>query len=123
MLNGRRVLLVEDDPLVVQTIRDMVVESGGEVAESAATMAEARRLLRGDAIFDVALLDVNLGDGDATPLLETLQVRRVPVVVFSGGELPASLQKRHPTMRILRKPVMKARLIAQLRTASPRSAA
>jgi len=123
VLNGRRVLLVEDDPLVVETIRDMVGEAGGEVAASPATMAEARRLLRADAVFDVALLDVNLADGEVTPLLEALQTRRVPVVVFSGGELPPTLLKRHPTLRVLRKPVIKARLVAELRTASPRATA
>jgi CheY-like chemotaxis protein len=123
VLNGRRVLLVEDDPLVVETIRDMVEEAGGELAASPATMAEARRLLRADAAFDVALLDVNLADGEVTPLLEALQTRRVPVVVFSGGELPANLRKRHPTLRVLRKPVIKARLVAELRTASPRATA
>ncbi len=123
VLNGRRVLLVEDDPLVVETIRDMVQEAGGEVAASPATMAEARRLLRADAVFDVALLDVNLADGEVTPLLEALQTRRVPVVVFSGGELPPTLLKRHPTLRVLRKPVIKARLVAELRTASARATA
>ena len=118
MLDGKRILLVEDDPLVVETIRDMVEEVGGEFAATAPTIAEARRLVKSGAIFDVALIDVNLGDGEATPLLETLQARRIPVVVFTGGIVPEALHKRHPGLRVLQKPVMRARLISALRISS-----
>jgi DNA-binding NtrC family response regulator len=117
-LDGKRILLVEDDSLVVDTVRDIVEEVGGELAASAPTIAEARRLVKSEATFDVALIDVNLADGEATPLLEGLQARRIPVVVYSGGGVPAALQKRHPGLRVLKKPVMKARLIAELRMAS-----
>jgi hypothetical protein len=63
------------------------------------------------------LLDVNLNDGHILPLLESLEARSIPAVVYSGSELPAVLQARHPDLRVLRKPVIKARLIAELRRA------
>jgi hypothetical protein len=64
------------------------------------------------------LIDVNLADGEATPLLEGLQARRIPVVVYTGGIVPTALQKRHPGLRVLKKPVVRARLVAELRIAS-----
>jgi DNA-binding NtrC family response regulator len=122
LLDGKRILLVEDDSLIVETVRDMVEEVGGELAASAPTISEARRLVKSGATFDVALIDVNLADGEATPLLEGLQARGIPVVVYTGGVVPAALQERHPGLRVLRKPVIRARLIAELRAAAGRVA-
>ena len=122
MLDGKRILLVEDDSLIVEIVRDMVEDVGGELAATAPTIAEARRLVKSGATFDVALIDVNLGDGEATPLLAGLQARSIPVVVYTGGVVPAALQERHPGLRVLRKPVIRARLIAELRAAAGRVA-
>ena len=120
MLGGASVLLVEDDPLVAETMRAMIEEGEGSVAAAAESTSAARQLLKAGTRFDVALLDVNLGDGTVTPLLESLRSREVPTVVYTGGDLPASLSSRHPELRVLRKPVVKARLVGELRRAMGR---
>ena len=117
MLENARVLLVEDDPLVSETISAIIQEAGGQVAGSAASVADARALMSG-AGFDVALLDVNLTDGEATPVLEGLMARQIPVVIYTGADLPVGVEARHPDLRVLRKPAIKARLIAELRRAT-----
>jgi CheY-like chemotaxis protein len=117
MLSGVQVVLVEDDPLVAETIEAMIVEAEGEVAAIAASLRDAQQILKRGTPFDLALLDVNLHDGHAMPLFESLRARLIPAVVYSGAELPQALRVRHPELRVLRKPVIKARLIAELRRA------
>ncbi len=65
--------------------------------------------------MDAAILDVNLEDGDLTPVLEALRAQRVPVLVYTGGELPPKLRERHPDLIVLHKPVQPGRLLLELK--------
>lgn len=85
------VLIVEDDPLARNFLRDNLTVDGYEVLE-AGTLGGARRLLTSSYI-DVAVLDLGLPDGDGLALLSDLRggeriAARVdpdlPVVVLSG---------------------------------------
>jgi CheY-like chemotaxis protein len=67
MLAGCRVLVVEDEALVAATISDLLTEAEGVPVGPAATVREARQLLKGGAVLDAALLDVNLSDGPVNP--------------------------------------------------------
>jgi hypothetical protein len=71
--------------------------------------------VRNGLAIDGAILDLSLGDGSVTPLLEALRARGIPTLVYTGGAVPEALLKRHPDLRVLRKPVAPARLIAELR--------
>ena len=115
MLSNRRVLIVEGEPLVAEHVKDIVTEAEGVAIGPVGTVAEARQLVRNGLAVDVAILDINLGDGAVTPLLEALKARGIPTLVYTGGEVPEPLMKRHPDLRVLRKPVAPARLIAELR--------
>lgn len=117
MLSGCRVLLVEDDPLVTETISALIEDAEGIVVGPAMSVADARRTLKSGVAFDVAVLDMNVGDGEVTPVLEGLRARRVPIVIYSGAEVPEGVRKRHPDLISLRKPVTRARLIAELKRA------
>jgi DNA-binding NtrC family response regulator len=117
MLSGCRVLLVEDDPLVNETISALIADAEGVVVGPATSLAEARRALKSGVPFDVAVLDMNVGDGEVTPVLEGLRARRVPIVIYSGGDVPEAVRKRHPDLISLRKPVTRARLLAELKRA------
>ncbi len=64
---------------------------------------------------EVAVLDVKVSDGDVTPALERLVGRGIPVLVYTGGELPGGVKDRHPGLVRLQKPVQPARLIAEIR--------
>jgi DNA-binding NtrC family response regulator len=120
MLSGLRILVVEDEPLVAEHLADVLTEAEGSVVGPFSRHAEARQLVRNGTKVDVALLDVNVGDGPATPLLEALAARGIPTLVYTGGELPASVRKRHPELTVLAKPVTSARLLSELRRASRR---
>lgn len=58
-LNGCRILVVEDEPLVSMMIEDVLTTSGGGVVGPAPTAKEALELLEREAV-DCAVLDVRL---------------------------------------------------------------
>jgi DNA-binding response OmpR family regulator len=113
MLNGIRVLIVEDEPLVAATLSDTVEDAGGEVAGIAHTVGEARQCIR-NLSFDVAVLDLRLADGEVTPVLEALHARHTPTIIHSGGDLPDRVRVRHPELVALRKPILPGRLVAEI---------
>ena len=118
MLSGLRVLVVEDEPVTAEDIRQTVIEAEGQVVGPLASVREARALLKDPIAVDAAVLDVSLNDGMITPVLEALYARAIPVVVYSGGGVPEDVRRRHPDLVVLSKPVRPARLIAELRRAS-----
>lgn len=115
MLNGCRVLVVEDDPLVMETLCAIITDAEGIVVGSAATVAEARASLNSGQVIDVGLLDVNIAGCQITPVLEGLAARGIPLVVYTGAEVPDGVRQRHPGLVSLRKPVARARLVAELK--------
>jgi DNA-binding NtrC family response regulator len=115
MLSGWRVLVVEDEALIAEDIRHLLIEAEGVPVGPVSSIAEARRLLKGETHVDAALLDVNLADGPVTPVLEALNARGIPTLVYTGGSVPEGVRQRHPDLVALSKPVAPARLIGELR--------
>lgn len=83
ILNGRRILVVEDEPLVSMMLRDLLTESGGVVIGPAATTAAALTLVEQGPIH-CAILDVRLQDGLSVPVAEALAARGIPYVITTG---------------------------------------
>ena len=115
MLAGSRVLVVEDEALIAMSIRAMLTDAEAVPVGPAASVREARQLIRDVAVLDAAVLDVNLADGPVTPILEALSARGIPTVVYTGGSVPEDVRQRHPELVALAKPVLPARLIGELR--------
>lgn len=82
-LNGCRVLLVDDEPLLVIELRSLVEDLGCEVAGTAGDVASALELAKG-ADFDVAVLDVKLRDVTVHPVAEAVMSRGIPIVFVTG---------------------------------------
>ena len=83
-----RVLLVEDDRALRQTLAEALSVEGHTVL-TAASLAEARALAAHGAP-DLVLLDLGLPDGDGAALLDSLRGRSaVPVLVISAREADA----------------------------------
>ncbi len=85
----KRLLLVEDDPAQLKSLRELIGNSDVETM-TAETGAEALDLLSKDE-FDCIVLDLGLPDMDGLELLENLRngesLRQVPVVVYTGKKL------------------------------------
>jgi DNA-binding NtrC family response regulator len=115
MLAGYRVLVVEDEPLVAESLSDLLAEAEGVPVGPASLVREAQHLIKDGAPLDAALLYLNLKDGSVTPVLEALTARGVPTVVYTGDAVPEDIRQRHPDLIALAKPVPPARLIGELR--------
>jgi len=117
MLSGLRVLVVEDDPAIATDVADLIERAEGVVVGPVGSLQEARALIKGEAL-DAAVLDVNLSDGDVTPVLEALRARGVALVVYTGSDaLPDGISERHPYLTVLKKPVQPGRLMAEIQRA------
>jgi DNA-binding response OmpR family regulator len=95
-LAGKRVLIVEDNFLIAQELRAVMREAGCAACGTAPSSAAALKLLRDDRP-DGVLLDVGLGDSDASPIAQALAARGVPFVVVTAYEpeqLPPVLRGR-----------------------------
>ena len=80
---GLRVLVVEDEAMIMTLVEDMVAELGHSIAGLAASVEEAAGLAEG-AEFDVALLDVNLQGQTVESVAATLARRGKPFVFTTG---------------------------------------
>ncbi|MCA2011019.1 response regulator [Cereibacter sphaeroides] len=82
-LAGRRVLLIEDEPLVVLDLSCEIEEAGAEIVAVARTLPDALRVA-GEVAADVAVLDGNLNGESVVSVAELLAKRGIPFCFVSG---------------------------------------
>jgi CheY-like chemotaxis protein len=82
-LSGRRVLIVEDEPMVAWLLDDMLVDFGCAVVGTADRVEEALAMIEGRPI-DAVVLDVNLRGQMSYPVADVLAARGVPFVLTTG---------------------------------------
>jgi CheY-like chemotaxis protein len=82
-LTGRRILLVEDSPVVGPFTAELLQDLGCQVVGPAPTMAAARELIDGGG-YDAALMDVHIRGERVFPLCEVLEDKGLPFVLTSG---------------------------------------
>jgi CheY-like chemotaxis protein len=95
-LGGRRILLIEDSPVVAPFTVDVLGDLGCLVVGPAPNMAAARELLDGEE-FDAAILDVHIRGERVFPLCDLLVAKGVPFVLTSGyadWQMPEKWQDR-----------------------------
>ena len=114
MATGARVLVVDDEPDIRQTIKDILDDEGYvvDVAESAAAAREARRRQRPD----VVLLDIWMPDLDGISLLREWNERGglpCPVIMISGhGTVETAVEAtRLGAWDFIEKPISLAKLL------------
>jgi CheY-like chemotaxis protein len=112
LLSGRRVLVIEDEMLVLMMIEDMLADLGCNSVKSAATIDKALALIDAQ-VFDFAMLDVNLNGRDSQPVAEALAARGVPVV-YSTGNTDHGSGDGYSGRPVLRKPFKFEDLVAIL---------
>jgi len=103
MLDGLRVLVVEDEWLIGTELALTIEDARGRPIGAVRSNREGFCLAASEAL-DAALLDVTLADGEVTPLAEHLVSCGVPIVLFTGGYAARALRNRHPRAIVLEKP-------------------
>ena len=81
-LNGRSILVVEDEPLIALDIAVAFEESGAQVTTTG-KLEHAIILVEHDGL-SAAILDHALGDGDSATLCKRLKERGIPFVNYTG---------------------------------------
>lgn len=82
-LLGKRILLIEDEPLVALDIESDLTAAGFEVVGPAATLKSAKQLIS-EASFDAVLLDANLAGHPVDELAAALTQKSVPFAFATG---------------------------------------
>jgi ActR/RegA family two-component response regulator len=112
-LDGLRVLIVEDSWHVSTGLRMLLEARGASVDGPVATTADAMRLVS-ESTPDVAIVDINLREGERSyELIDRLQDRGIRIVVLTGYA-DVSLKKGKAAV-VLQKPAREEVLIASLR--------
>ena len=89
-LRSLRVLVAEDELLISQLIREILVSLECTVIGPSRTLDEALRAIRMNDI-DGALLDVHLADASIYPAINELAQRGIPFILVTGqGNLSGS---------------------------------
>jgi len=109
-LSKRRILVIEDEPLVAMELEAILADAGCRIVGPAGTIESARQLIDAGKI-DAALVDANLGGRRVDDLAASLSERSIPfgfVTGYGREALPARFQHS----RMLSKPFMPAQLLA-----------
>ena len=111
-LCGHRILVVEDEIVILLLIEDILADVGC-VSVSAAATAELAIGFIDKQAFDAAVLDINLKDGNSYPVADALQARSVPFV-FTTGNTVRSIKEGYRDRAVLSKPYKPQQLIQML---------
>ncbi len=113
-IQGARVLIVEDQPIIALALADALTEMEMVVAGTAASIDQALTLASTiDA--DVALLDLWLGDVLAYAVGDILSQRGISFIVISGGARADEPAVIRAAPRLI-KPFMPEELLAAFRS-------
>jgi DNA-binding response OmpR family regulator len=81
----RRILIVEDEPLIAMMLEDFLDALDREVAGTADNCAAALATIEQGGV-DAAILDVNLSGGETSwPVAERLSAHGIPFILATGG--------------------------------------
>lgn len=83
LLTDRRVLVVEDEMLVLMALEDMLADLGCESVTVAATVEQAVALVESQD-FDAAFLDMNINGQRSDLVADALAARGVPFAFSTG---------------------------------------
>jgi DNA-binding response OmpR family regulator len=82
-LKGKRILLIEDEPLVSMDMETSLTAAGCEVIGPAGTIADAKLLVE-DGNYDAALVDANLAGYPVDELAAVLTRKNCPFAFVTG---------------------------------------
>ncbi|MBM1220548.1 response regulator [Ponticoccus sp. SC2-23] len=114
-IEGRRILVVEDEILVAGELADDIEELGGEVVGPAYSMSDALRI-SGSSEIDAAILDINLNGKEVFPVSDLLQARGIPFIFHTGTVKGPSALKLYDGVPVVSKPSLTIDLLQALQS-------
>lgn len=83
-LEGKRILVVEDDYVQATILADAIQRRGGHVSGPVPNVATALKIIEEEGLPDAAVLDISLGDEASFPIAAVLHDKGVPILFVSG---------------------------------------
>jgi CheY-like chemotaxis protein len=116
-LSDLRLLIVEDEMVVLMNIEATLEDMGCTRISAAATVVEALTLIE-EGRFDAAIIDINLSGERSYPVADALARRAIPFAFSTGyGELGERAD--FVDRPVLRKPYVRRDLIAVVQSLVP----
>lgn len=109
----RKILIAEDEMVVAFDLCDTVEEAGFEVEGPHAGISSAMLAFQKEKP-DLAILDVELQDGNIFSFARTLEADNVPVIFHSGSLSEKEISDRFPEAIVRMKPCPPASMLAAL---------
>ncbi len=103
VVNGNRIMIVEDEALVAMVVSDAVTELGYQVVGPFSRPPDAIAAVK-DGDIGAAILDINLAGTLVYPVAEELTLRGIPFVFVTGYGIE-SIDKRFADIPVLQKPI------------------
>lgn len=113
-IDRRRVLLVEDDPVLGFELQSALADSGLDVIGPARTLPEALALAA-DKHISAAVLDIHLGGVMVFPVAEYLRTRALPILFITGYDIAAVAPETLRNAPVMQKPVDAGVLVGRIR--------
>lgn len=115
MTDTLQVLLVEDESLVRMMLNDIVCDLGHEVAAQSGKLEPALKLAA-EAGYDLAILDINLGDTLSYPVADIVR-KRGKALVLATGYGATGVREDYRDTALVQKPFSHGRLADAIRVA------
>ena len=120
MTGDRPILVVDDDDILRDTLKEQLQVDGEFSADEAGTLAEAQtKVTAKDARYDAVILDVTMPDGDGRDFCAQLRQDgfRMPIIMLTGSDDEADVVRGLDAGAndYIAKPFRLAELLARLR--------
>jgi CheY-like chemotaxis protein len=112
-LNGLRILVVEDNFLAAEVVRDALEHNGCTVIGPVGRVTDGLHLVEQEKL-DGAVLDINLNGDRCFPIAQALKGRGVPFMFLTGYDSSSAIPAELQATRRLGKPVLEHQLIEAL---------
>jgi CheY-like chemotaxis protein len=113
-LEGRRILVIEDDYILAETLCAILEDAGARVVGPIGWLEEALAFINANAAnFDSAILDVNLHGEKSYPIADALLACGIRCA-FSTGYDPEALDRAYRSLPRCQKPFTSRSLVELL---------
>ncbi len=101
-LNGKRILIAEDEAIIAMILEDVVERIGGVIVQTARSCEDALVAIETLSV-DAVILDVHLSGGTSEAIIAAADKKRIPVLVSTGSDR-MSLPDAFRALPMLQKP-------------------
>jgi DNA-binding NtrC family response regulator len=102
-LAGARLLIVEDNYLLLMDLEEVLRDAGADKVQGCRTIEEALILSEADGI-SAAILDVRIGEDSIVPVARKLAARGTPFLFYTGQIGSDPMMAEWPNCRTVSKP-------------------